>query len=696
LAILLFALITKALLFPLSVVAQKNAITMVRIRPALEDIKQRFAGNNTLVLAEQKALYKREHYSLLKGMLPLLIQIPLILGLICVVYFPLQHLLHLDTITIRLLISATAEQLGIPVAQLGTGAQLAVMELVKHDPAALAGLTGMDDALAQIKAVNLDFFGVDMAMVPGFALPLTLLFPLLSGGSALLLSALQNKYYILQRGAGFWGKWGTALFLTVFSLYFAYVLPCGVGLYWIAGNFLSIAIMGLCNVIYPPHKYLDLSAIKTKPKLSSEEKKQKRQRNKAERARQRVDLKRFYKEPDKQLVFYSEGSGYYKYFKRIIEWLLEHSDLVIHYVSSDLNDQVFSIQLNEQKRQRFQRYFVRPSSLISFMMKMDADMVVMTMPDLETFHIKRSLVRKDIEYVYIDHGMTSFHLCLREHALDAFDTVFTFGPNQDREVRRSEELYQLPAKTLVNTGYPLLDDLIDSVCDLPLDHVNEPPVVLVAPSWQTDNLMDLCLPQTVAPLLAAGFNVVVRPHPEYVKRFKERILQHLTDFKKEFASGQLTLEQDFSSNKTVYESDIVLTDWSSIAQEFSYATRKPSIFVHTPIKVMNPAWESYGLEPLDISLRKQIGRDVALEELPTLGGIALEMLALRDEYRERIARVMEENLYHVGSSAEQAGAYIIASLKEHEARRQEEKAQLQDHLFAPSLEDLEKELGPHA
>ena len=56
--------------------------------------------------------------------------------------------------------------------------------------------------------------------------------------------------------------------------------------------------------------------------------------------------------------------------------------------------------------------------MMTFMMKMDADMVVMTMPDLENYYIKRSLVRKDIEYLYLDHAMASFHLTLREGALE--------------------------------------------------------------------------------------------------------------------------------------------------------------------------------------------------------------------------------------------------------------------------------------
>ena len=45
--------------------------------------------------------------------------------------------------------------------------------------------------------------------------------------------------------------------------------------------------------------------------------------------------------------------------------------------------------------------------MIVLMMKMEADIVVMTTPDLESFHIKRSLVRKDIEYIYVPHDVNS-------------------------------------------------------------------------------------------------------------------------------------------------------------------------------------------------------------------------------------------------------------------------------------------------
>ncbi|MDL2289661.1 YidC/Oxa1 family membrane protein insertase, partial [Clostridia bacterium OttesenSCG-928-F22] len=96
LAIIFFTLLTKVIMFPLSIWVQKNSIKMVKLQPAVNRIMARFAGNRDRIAEEQLALYKKEHYRPLAGVIPMLIQIPIILGLISVVYNPLQHLLHLN------------------------------------------------------------------------------------------------------------------------------------------------------------------------------------------------------------------------------------------------------------------------------------------------------------------------------------------------------------------------------------------------------------------------------------------------------------------------------------------------------------------------------------------------------------------------------------------------------------------------
>jgi YidC/Oxa1 family membrane protein insertase len=505
--------------------------------------------------------------------------------------------------------------------------------------------------IAQVTALDMNFLGLDMSVVPWLVWPFAL-YPLLSGLSALALCAFQNRYNVLQLNQGFWGKWGTAIFLVAFSFYFALVLPCGVGLYWIAGNILSMAVLMLCNLIYDPRKYIDYSKFAAKPKLTPVQRREQRQLNSRKRQREKADARRFSQAKDKELVFYSEANGFYKYFAQYIDWLLEHSDITMHYVTSDINDQVLT-----SDNPRLQSYYIGPTALISFMMKLDADVVVMSMPDLDTFHIKRSLVRSDTEYIYLDHGMGSFTLVLREHALDNFDTIFAYGPNHVAEIRRLEEYYHLPEKQLVETGFGLIDSMIAKVAELP-EQVNQPPIALIAPSWQKDNLIELCFELCVQPLLAAGFKVIVRPHPEYVKLFQGPLTALIQRHAEAVDAGQLVFQTDFSSSSTVYTADVLVTDWSTIAQEYCFSTKRPAIFINTPMKVMNPRWQEYGLEPLEISQRNTLGVSVEVSELAGIGELALQLVQDREQYHERITAEFERTFYNIGHSAAPGGRYL--------------------------------------
>ena len=91
LAIILFTLVSKVILFPVSMIVQKNSVRMVRMKPELDDLKLRNVGDKDKIAEEQIELYNREKYSPAMGCLPSLIQIPLILGLINIIYNPLQH-----------------------------------------------------------------------------------------------------------------------------------------------------------------------------------------------------------------------------------------------------------------------------------------------------------------------------------------------------------------------------------------------------------------------------------------------------------------------------------------------------------------------------------------------------------------------------------------------------------------------------
>lgn len=656
-SILLFTLLTKALQFPINVWVQKNSIKMIKLKPRLNEIAASNAGRWDAITEQQLVLYKQENYKPLAGIIPLLIQIPIILGLIAVVYNPLQHLLHLNADTINALTEKASQILN--TEQLGSAAQLKVIELVNNPSYidAFVGVTatGAADAIEKIGSLNLHFLGFNLAVVPEFVWNIQLLIPALSGLSTLMLSVIQNKINVLQKEAGWFGRWGMAIFLTLFSLYFAFIVPAGVGVYWILSNVISIFIMIVVNLIYPPKKHIDYDALeKSKAMLAQSKELEKKLKPTAEqRARAKADYKRFFEEDNiKELVFYSEKSGFYKYFKQVIEYILENSGIDIHYVTSDPNDQVFAIN-----NPRIKPYYIDDNRLIVLFMKIETKMFVMTMSDLQQFHLKRSLVQKDIEYIYMFHYPLSTTMVLNKGALNHYDTIFCVGEFQFDEIRQTEQLYNLNSKNLVLCGYPMLEELKTRFDSIDKMHRGAKKV-LIAPSWQEQNILDSCIHDILAKLLGKGYNVVVRPHPEYVKRYMAKtnsLVAHYEDYN----GGDLNFELDFADSGSIFNSDIVISDWSGAAYEFAFVTNKPVIFINTPPKINNQEYGLLEAKPLEITLRNNIGKQIEPSNLDTLCDTIDELLAENKKFSAQIERIRQKHIANFGQSAKIAGQYII-------------------------------------
>lgn len=680
-AILLFTLLSKVILLPLSIVVQKNSIKMIRLQPEINRITASHYGDKDTITDETMALYKREKYSPLLGMVPMIIQIILVLGLINVIYNPMQHLLRVDPAVCDTFVSATATLLGVD--ELGSGAQLRVLEAMR-DPAnfdyfmGLASqLPGVDIAeiIAQAQQVDMWFLGINLSAVPPLINTTVLgLVPLFSCLSTLLLCWAQNRDNVLQREQSFWSRWGVALFTVAFSTYFTYLVPAGVGVYWIASNLLALLNLYFMNFLYPPKKYIDYAALEeSKKDLEVIKNREAQQKKKLEpyKKQEHTDYDRFLKgkEP-KILVFYSEGGGFYKYFKGMIEYVLAHSDVTIHYITSDPEDPIFSMG-----NPRIVGYYIGEMKLIPLMMKMDADMVVMTMPDLETYHIKRSLVRKDIEYIYTDHGVSSDNMMLRPHALDHFDTLFCVGPHQVEEARAIEKLYHLKPRRLVQVGYGLLDEMT-AAWEAKEKTPNSKKTILIGPSWQKDNIMDSCIDQLILEFSKLDCRIIIRPHPQYVRLYGER-LEGLISRYQDRIGEDFVIQTDFSSTDTVYMADLLVTDWSNVGYEFALSTLKPVLYINTPMKVMNPEYDKIDVVPFDIRIRAQLGAELELQELDRAGTVAQDLLSRPEEYQAIIQSVKEKEIYNLGRGAEAAGRYLVSRIQSIESRR---KAQSQEEL----------------
>ena len=487
---------------------------------------------------------------------------------------------------------------------------------------------------------------------------LTFLMPLAAGVAALALGLAQNKLNPLQREQGKAEQWMTNGFSIAISLFLGAFVSLGVGMYWIFSNLFSILQQWVLNLVIRPEKYIDYEDLAASKKELEAINSLAVGTSKEDKKREKADYKKFFSVANKHLVFYSEKSGFYKYFKDVMDYLLAKSNVVIHYVTSDPKDQIFEIA---KEQPRIRPYYIGENRLITLMMKMDADIVVMTCPDLENYHLKRSYVRKDIEYIYMFHYPLSTHMVLHTGALDHYDTIFCVGEFQFDEIRKSEEVYKLPAKNLIAAGYGQLEQLYDSYKAMePV--TRERPKVLVAPSWQPDNILDSCIDEMLNALLGKGYDVVVRPHPEYVKRYKPRMDAIVERHKGREAEG-LTFELDFTSNNSIFDSDILITDWSGTAYEFSFVTLKPSVFIDTKPKINNPEYVKLDIEPLEFTLRSQVGIQVAPDQMDGLADKIASLIENGDQYNEKILGIREKYIANFGKSGEVGARYILTQLK---------------------------------
>ena len=667
-AIILFTLATKIVMLPLSVWVHKNSIKMVKLQPEINFLKVRFFGDRERIAEEENKLHKREKYNPLISIIPMILQIVLLFAVLYIIKEPLTHIFHIG--------DETCKALGSVINAHYREDQLAIVRAVQDGRIAASAFEGNAEALSAIetlKSFRLDFIGIKLDSIASEVWGWYILVPVVAALSAYLLCFVQNMANVIQAEQTKFNKYGMTVLSVGLSLYLGFFVYAGVALYWVAGNILAIVQQFILNAVINPKKYVDYGLLEKSReelrKIDSLDAGKSGAKERANRKREKADYKRFFNIVNKHIVIWSERSGFYKYFEALIEGLLAKSNITIHYITNDPDDAIFK---KAESEPRIKPYYIGPKKMITLMMRMDADIVVMTTPDLQTYYIKRSLIRKDIEYIYVPHDMMSVHMSFRKGSMDNFDTVFCTGAHVEREIRATERVYDLPAKTLVKFGYPLAEKLERSCSELEKSAggVKE---ILIAPSWQEDNLLDSCVDQLITGLDAEGYHITVRPHPEYSKRYPEKI-QLLVEKYKDIPEERLTFELDFTTNRSIYSSDLLITDWSGIAYEFAFATKKPVLFVNTKMKVENPDWQEIGETPAEIYLRPEVGIALEKNEVESrVGQAASELLCKADEYRERIEEIKLSHLYSYGTNGAEGVKYILSRLKEIQKKKKENK-----------------------
>lgn len=310
----------------------------------------------------------------------------------------------------------------------------------------------------------------------------------------------------------------------------------------------------------------------------------------------------------RQVVFYSEGSNYWPLFEGLINEIFDNSDLNISYVTSGSDDPGLGYTNSKFKSFLLDEAYVRNW----FFENLDADVVIMTMPDLNQYQVKRS--KHQVHYIYIQHALMSMHMAYRHGAFDWYDTIFCAGPHHVNELRNLEKKYDLPRKELFEHGYSRLDRIMEgnSLLEQSNDNLDH---ALFAPSWGENASIESGLgDQIIEKLLAMGYIVTLRPHPETWKS-STKLIKNI--IKKYSSNKMFNYDLNVGFLDSFHNSDFMISDWSGAALEYSFGLSKPVIFIDLPKKINNPNYTDIDDIPLEVSLRNEIGIVSNIDDLTT-------------------------------------------------------------------------------
>ena len=351
----------------------------------------------------------------------------------------------------------------------------------------------------------------------------------------------------------------------------------------------------------------------------------------------------------RSIVFYAEDAGSWRYFEPIISTLTNTYAKDVCYITSSRTDPV--LEKSDSPIQSFCIGF--GAARTNFFSFLQAKLIVMTMPDLGTYHIKRS--NYPVQYIYVYHSIVSSHMAYRRGAFDNFDQIFCVGPHHKEEIRATEELYGLKPKALLDGGYVILDSILRADHSLESAPVKGSKRILIAPSWGEQGLIETCGPDMVEILLEAGYRVTVRPHIMTIRQRHPALVQIRERFE---SNSNFRLDLELASQGTVSESDIMISDWSGAAIEYALGLEKPVIFVDVPRKVHNPDYEDISQVPIEVMLRQEVGEVISPDDLLDIPAAVERLCKNPEAWNLRLRGLRSQWIYNIGKSAETMAEHI--------------------------------------
>lgn len=267
-AIMLFALVVNLILTPFNAKSKKGMMRQTRLQPKIQELQRRHEGNQQKLNEEMQKLYREEGVNPMSGCLWSLIPFPILIALYSVIRQPFSRMMFVaDGVLDAVKEFCISNAWYTAPAKADAYVEIKLANVMhEHWSETVAYLEGLGLSTKELVDLDFSFLGINLGTVPwdtmklifagtavvSFATIGLALIPLISAGLSWLgmkvanLSNPQTGPETQQQAQ----MKSMNLMMPLMSLWFCFIMPAAMGVYWIANSLFGMARDFILTKIY--------------------------------------------------------------------------------------------------------------------------------------------------------------------------------------------------------------------------------------------------------------------------------------------------------------------------------------------------------------------------------------------------------------------------------------------------------------
>lgn len=345
-------------------------------------------------------------------------------------------------------------------------------------------------------------------------------------------------------------------------------------------------------------------------------------------------------------LIYSDDKRYWNSYKSILDEFESRAIEVAFWTSSE-DDPVFT----QEYKYVHPEFIGAGNKAFVKLNAAKADVLLSTTPGLDVLQWKRSKTVK--KYVHFFHSPATA-LGYGMFQLDFYDTILANSELQIAEVRMLEKKRGLPSKEVRIVGLPYFDHLLEKKKNAEvLQKSNR--VILLAPSWGPSSFLYKFGEKLIDGLVATGYEIVFRPHPQSFtadKELLEKIRTKYADCK------NFIWNTDNDNFNILNRADLLISDFSDVVFDFALVLGKP--IMYTPVNEFDGSLYDYCWANdliWKFKILPNIGCEISEDQIDDIKN-RLDAVISSEEYEQGIKDAREFAWKNQGHSAEAIVDYL--------------------------------------